>query len=156
MPRTTPPSDRVAHTARHEPRGLPAADVAGRVWVWPATADSVGPARQEVVTYSQGTGVAGPLAEDIRLAVSEACTNVVIHAYTGGPVGTFTVTAERRDRDVLVSVVDAGGGTRPRPDSPGLGLGLPLMTRLTHGLTITRPDGGGTKVAMRFSLDGPR
>jgi serine/threonine-protein kinase RsbW/stage II sporulation protein AB (anti-sigma F factor) len=59
------------------------------------------------------------------------------------------------ERDLEVVVTDMGRGIVPRPDSTGLGLGLPLMTTLAKHLTITDGDGGrGTEVRMLFELDG--
>jgi serine/threonine-protein kinase RsbW len=57
------------------------------------------------------------------------------------------------DRDLEVVITDMGRGIVPRPDSTGLGLGLPLMTTLAKHLTITDGDGGrGTEVRMLFEL----
>ena len=123
-------------------------------WGWPATPSSVGPARGAVAAYANELGIRGRLLDDIKLAVSEACTNVVLHAYVGAEPGAFTVTAHRQWRDLVVSVRDHGAGTRPRADSPGMGLGLPLMATLSRGLVITTPADGGTKVVMRFAIDG--
>ena len=123
-------------------------------WAWPAMAGSVSPARGQVVAYATDLGIRGPLLDDIRLAVSEACTNVVVHAYVGAEPGAFTVTAHRQWPDLIVAVRDHGSGTHPRPDSPGMGLGLPLMATLCRGLEITTPANGGTKVVMRFAIDG--
>jgi serine/threonine-protein kinase RsbW/stage II sporulation protein AB (anti-sigma F factor) len=40
----------------------------------------------------------------------------------------------------------------PRPDSPGLGLGLPLMTRLADAVQISTHPEGGTEVRMTFTV----
>jgi anti-sigma regulatory factor (Ser/Thr protein kinase) len=96
------------------------------------------------------------LLEDVALAVSEACTNVVVHAYAGDATvddPAFRVTAERTGATVCVVVSDDGRGMMPRPDSPGLGLGLPLMSTVADGLEIAPPPtGSGTVVTMRFSV----
>ncbi|HEY3187918.1 MAG TPA: ATP-binding protein, partial [Solirubrobacteraceae bacterium] len=93
-------------------------------------------------------------AGDVALAVGEACGNVVLHAYPPGETGPLIVEARVHDRELEVVVTDMGRGMVPRPDSAGLGLGLPLMTTLARHLTISDGDGGrGTAVRMVFSLD---
>ena len=47
-------------------------------------------------------------------------------------------------------VLHDGGGLAPRPDSPGAGLGLPLMAQLTDDLDVKRRPDGGTRVAMAW------
>jgi len=55
---------------------------------------------------------------------------------------------------MIVVVTDMGRGCVPRPDSGGIGLGLPLMTSLARSVTIVDGDGGrGTEVRMLFALD---
>jgi len=43
------------------------------------------------------------------------------------------------DARLVVTVGDEGHGIVPRPDSPGLGLGLPLIARLTQRCEIESP-----------------
>ena len=91
--------------------------------------------------------------ENLRVAVSEAITNVVVHAYPDGTAGTVRVTVEQDGQpEVYVAVRDEGSGLRPRPDSPGLGLGLPLIAQLSNGLWVADGTGAGTVVSMRFDL----
>jgi serine/threonine-protein kinase RsbW/stage II sporulation protein AB (anti-sigma F factor) len=45
---------------------------------------------------------------------------------------------------------------RPRPDSPGLGLGLPLIARLSASLEVATAESGGTRLCMSFPLAGDR
>ncbi|NUT56268.1 MAG: ATP-binding protein, partial [Thermoleophilia bacterium] len=74
------------------------------------------------------SGEAGATAgqrADVALAVTEALTNVVMHAYVGraGP-GPMRILAAQMDHSLQVEVEDDGIGLGPRPDSPGAGLGL--------------------------------
>jgi serine/threonine-protein kinase RsbW len=98
------------------------------------------------------------LIGDVVLAVSEACTNVVVHAYRDGPADgdAFRVVAERDGPAILVSVSDEGHGMTPRRDRPGLGLGLPLIASLADSVDVGAPAGGGrgTVVEMRFNETG--
>ena len=73
--------------------------------------------------------------------MGEACANVVVHAYPPGDVGPLIVHAEIKDGEILIEVCDQGQGMTPRPDSPGLGLGLPLIANLADRLEIK--DGAG-------------
>ena len=89
---------------------------------------------------------------DVLLAVSEVVTNCVVHGYRGRP-GEVAIEARKSDDRLMLSVYDRGTGMKPRLDSPGLGLGLPLVGRVADRVDIRAPDGGGTEVSMCFSLD---
>ena len=90
---------------------------------------------------------------DVLLAVSEVVTNCVVHAYRGQPGGRVDLEARRTGDSLLLSVADDGTGMSPRHDSPGLGLGLPLVGRVAQRVDITAQAGGGTLVSMCFNLD---
>ena len=92
---------------------------------------------------------------DIKLAVTEACTNVVVHAYDGGE-GPLEVAATMRAERLTVVVRDEGRGIVPRPDSPGLGLGLPLIATLAESLELGTGEENQTEVRMTFRLDEAR
>ena len=118
---------------------------------FPAIPDSVPDARRLATAWAGELGAGPEQLADIALAVSEACTNAVIHAYAGEQPGSFRVRVER-DEAVRVLVTDWGHGMRPRDDSPGLGLGLPVIARLTTSLEV-RPGGEdeGTTLVMAFA-----
>ncbi len=91
---------------------------------------------------------------DLKTVVTEACMNVVIHAYDDG-IGPMEVEAQR-DGDCLVVVVrDHGGGIRPRPDMSreSLRMGLPLIAALSTDFSIVGGPGRGTEVTMRMALE---
>ena len=77
---------------------------------------------------------------------------------TGGSGGRGPVEVEARQPDgyLCVYVRDHGSGFRRRPDSPGLGLGLPLISQTARELDVRTPRGGGTELLMRFELSGER
>ena len=86
----------------------------------------------------------------VRLAVSEAATNAVVHAYRDDE-GELQVRAFVDASELVVIVCDAGVGLAPRPDSPGLGLGMPLMATVTSRFQVVSA-GRGTEIHMAFAL----
>jgi serine/threonine-protein kinase RsbW len=116
----------------------------------PARADAVGPLRRAVAAYAREHAICDP--DGVALAVSEAVTNAVVHAYVGARVpGDVEVIAQSVEGDGLeVRVCDEGHGMLPRHDSPGLGLGLPLMGALAQRFEIQARAGGGTRLVMVF------
>ena len=86
---------------------------------------------------------------DIRLAVTEACANAVIHAYPNGQAGTVHVTADLTQHTLVVGVRDYGSGLA---DPPSVGLGMPLMQTLADSVSIHDADPGAA-VQMVFQLE---
>jgi anti-sigma regulatory factor (Ser/Thr protein kinase) len=109
----------------------------------------VGDVRAAVVDFAQGLGFED--TGQIALAVSEALTNVVIHAYRDRDVGDVRIVACDEPDRLVVVVRDYGAGMLPRADSPGLGLGLPLISSMTDALQIEAADGTGTLLRMHFT-----
>jgi anti-sigma regulatory factor (Ser/Thr protein kinase) len=99
--------------------------------------------------------VAGKVHADafsVGTAVSEAVANSVIHAFRGRErAGQISIQAEVVDNQLVVAVSDDGTGMRPNPADGGLGLGLPLIGRLTDSYEVVSDD-SGTVVRMRFAL----
>jgi serine/threonine-protein kinase RsbW/stage II sporulation protein AB (anti-sigma F factor) len=111
--------------------------------------------RSAVVAFAAEHGVCEPPIGDLKIAVSEAMTNVIVHAYDDRNPGTVdvSVSVDVPGREVTVVVADDGVGMNPRADSPGMGLGLPLIGNLADKLQIApAPSGRGTEVRMRFEL----
>jgi serine/threonine-protein kinase RsbW len=80
----------------------------------PAVPEKVPSARRAITRLCENAGIEDELTGQIRLAVTEACTNCVLHAYDGDGADTFALEARVED-DVLVVVVrDAGAGITPR------------------------------------------
>jgi len=120
---------------------------------WPAVPGSVSMARRAVVDHACGAGATAAALAAIELAVSEAMTNAVQHAYPDAPEpGPVSVSGDLCEGALVITVTDVGSGMRPRPDSPGLGLGLPLISQMTQSFEVHEPPGGGTALQMRFDL----
>jgi anti-sigma regulatory factor (Ser/Thr protein kinase) len=80
--------------------------------------------------------VAGLRRADVALVVTEAATNVVLHAYRTGAAGPLYATARLSGRTLEVTVCDCGGGHAGAGDSGGAGFGTPLMTALSDDLWV--------------------
>ena len=76
--------------------------------------------RRAVAAYASASGFAGEQLENVRLAVSEAVSNVVMHAYPGQP-GQVHVTAHAVDEELWVLIADDGAGHNTPSSRPGLG-----------------------------------
>jgi serine/threonine-protein kinase RsbW len=120
---------------------------------FPAEPGTPALARHAIRSFLSARGAEPRVLADILLAVSEVVTNCVVHAYRNAG-GEVAMEAHHRGDTLLLSVADTGGGMAPRHDSPGLGLGLPLVGRVAERVDIIAPSGGGTQVRMRFAL-GP-
>jgi anti-sigma regulatory factor (Ser/Thr protein kinase) len=76
-----------------------------------------------------------------------------MHAYRDVTTpGQIDMEAELDGDSLTVRVRDQGHGLEPRLDSPGLGLGLPLISQFATGSEVVSPEHGGTEVIMRFDL----
>lgn len=119
---------------------------------FPAAPESVPAARRELTLFAAQAGASSDQIEAIRLASSEALTNVVVHAY-GSAGGRIHVSANLAAEELWVLIGDDGSGLRANHRSQGLGVGLALIAQATDGLTIVNRASGGTEVRMRFSLE---
>jgi anti-sigma regulatory factor (Ser/Thr protein kinase) len=100
-------------------------------------------------------GIGEPLLTSAKLAVSEAVTNAVMHAYVdASQPGAVSVNATFEGDSLLVEVSDEGSGMMPRLDSPGLGVGLPLIADTVDSLDIGNSPCGGTRLRMSFHVPG--
>jgi serine/threonine-protein kinase RsbW len=116
----------------------------------PATADQVPRLRAAVLAFSDAHLDFGEATRSaVALAVTEACANVVAHAYPGA-AGEIAVTARAEDHDLLVEIGDDGVGIHTSPASNGLGLGIPIMLALSDAHIA---GGNGTTVELRFRRD---
>src|SRR4051794_12286775 len=95
----------------------------------PARAENVVVVRHVVAALAESLAFPTKLIEDIKLAVTEACTNVVRHAYIGSE-GPLEVEVVPGPGELTVTVVDHGSGIREGPRRDGAGLGLPLIAAL--------------------------
>jgi serine/threonine-protein kinase RsbW len=119
---------------------------------WQAVPESVPAARRAVVDWLRAADTTDPPLGEIEVVVSEALTNAVTHAYNGdGRPGEMRVRVALHPREVEVVVEDDGHGMVPRADSPGLGLGLPLIAMLSERLDVHSEPGAGTRLLITFN-----
>lgn len=92
--------------------------------------------------------------DDVRLVVSEACTNAVRAQHRSGSDAEISLTC-RLDGDFAVEISDHGCGDSilahagfPRPGSAESGYGIPLMRTIASEATFVRNDSGGTTVRL--------
>jgi serine/threonine-protein kinase RsbW/stage II sporulation protein AB (anti-sigma F factor) len=121
---------------------------------FPSSPSGVGALRRDVAAFARRAGMDEEGLGSVRLAVSEAATNAVVHAYREeAGDGALRVRAFVDAHELVVVVADEGIGLAPRPDSPGLGLGMPLMASVTSRFQVVS-DGAGTEIHMAFALPG--
>jgi anti-sigma regulatory factor (Ser/Thr protein kinase) len=121
----------------------------------PAKAESVALVRQLLSGVADVLPLEPVLLADMKTAVTEACNNVVLHAYPD-ETGTLIVEASPEPELVTVVVRDHGLGMQPKsiePDEPSLGLGLPLIAALSDRFEIRGGTGMGIQVRMKFRVD---
>jgi serine/threonine-protein kinase RsbW len=122
----------------------------------PALPENVALVRQAVSGIADALEVDPALLADIKTAVTEACNNVVLHAYPGPAKGRMEIDANPADQYVTITVRDYGGGMQPHPDEgtgvPTAGFGLPLIAALSDKFEIHGGSGLGIEVRMVFLL----
>ena len=122
-----------------------------------ALAGRIAALRDAVAAFAHDAGAGPKLVGHVKLAASEALTNAVVHAYVDAPEpGPVHAEAWVDGPTLYVAITDEGRGLQPRADSPGLGLGLPLLAQLADDFRVGAGADGGTRVLMYFTLDDPR
>ena len=119
----------------------------------PARAEGVGVVRQALAGLADALAFDAAVLSDMKMAVTEACTNVVVHAYDDEP-GLLEVAMVAGDDDLTIVVRDHGTGIAPKPartEPPALGLGLPLIAALSDAFELRGSAGKGTEVRMTFA-----
>jgi anti-sigma regulatory factor (Ser/Thr protein kinase) len=116
-----------------------------------AVPGSVPRGRNAVAAFAAEAGASEEQLDAIRLAVSEALTNVVMHAYDGTD-GEIHLTAAVAGGELWVLIADDGRGLAVRPNSRGLGMGLALIAQSAEEFAIVKRAQWGTELRMRFMV----
>jgi anti-sigma regulatory factor (Ser/Thr protein kinase) len=122
----------------------------------PARPENVAVVRQALTGLGDAYDIDPELLGDIKTAVTEACNNVVLHAYPDSDEGIVEIEASSDGEHTDVVVRDFGAGIQPRSftEERTLGLGLPLIATLSSRFEIR--GGGpdlGLEVDMTFSAE---
>jgi serine/threonine-protein kinase RsbW len=117
----------------------------------PARPENVSVIRHVLGAFAEALRLPDDLVEDLRLAVTEACTNVVRHAYPPEVPGQVEISIVPSEDQVSVVVADSGRGIGSSSDTTGPGLGLPLIAAIADEVELQPVPGGGSKVAMTFA-----
>ena len=124
----------------------------------PARPEGVGVVRQALVGVADGLAIDASVLADAKMAVTEACTNVVVHAY-GDREGELDVEMLADEIAITVVVRDRGAGIKPRltrNEPTALGLGLPLIAALSDAFEVRGGPNMGTEVRMTFHFERDR
>ncbi len=119
----------------------------------PAKPEGVGVVRQALAGLADAMALDAAILADAKMAVTEACTNVVVHAYDED-AGQLEVEMLAGEDQMTIVVRDYGSGIQPKPartEPPALGLGLPLIAALTDAFELRGTAGQGTEVRMTFA-----
>lgn len=115
----------------------------------PALPAFVGVARSVVTTVATTLeGIDDDRLDDLRLAVSEACTNAVDGKDAAGRRVVLSCVVDGEALDVTIE--EAAGGLSPDAIAEG-GWGLQLITALVDDVTFSR-SGGGTGITLRMNF----
>ena len=116
-----------------------------------ADAESVPLVRHALRVYLERFDLSDDRIAEVTLAVTEACSNVVVHAYRDDPGELEVIVEDDPVEGVIVRVRDHGDGMHPRADSPGLGVGLPVIYAIADSVQVSsNGDGNGTELRMHF------
>jgi len=120
---------------------------------FPAQAEYLLLARLAVSGVARRMGLGGKEVADLKLAVTEACSNAVRHAYPAAVSGVIELELVTRDDRLELVVEDHGAGFVPHvwvppPPSERGGMGLPIIRAVMDELVIRPGADGGTVVHM--------
>ena len=116
-----------------------------------AAPDQLAVVRSQLIAWLREIDVPDGLVGDVVLAVGEACTNCVEHAYHARPPGTMRVEAEVEGDEIRIRVVDFGSWRTPTSQANARGRGLVLIRTLSDVVHLDST-GVGTTVAISFRL----
>lgn len=114
--------------------------------------ENVALVRSALSSLGEAIGLGDQLVSDLKTAISEACNNVVLHAYSEDEAGPMAVTLDCSADRIDVLVRDHGDGFRRLAAAEDrMGLGLAVMSALADRVEFRSPKDGGTEVRMCFN-----
>jgi serine/threonine-protein kinase RsbW len=129
-------------------------DRSGLLMSLPARAENVAVVRHSLAGLADQIGMDEPGISDLKTVVTEACMNVVVHAYPADETGLLEVEAIPEPEGLTVVVRDFGMGIRPRAEvgTQSLRIGLTLVAALSRSFEIKGGAGRGTEIRMHLGL----
>jgi anti-sigma regulatory factor (Ser/Thr protein kinase) len=129
-------------------------DSSGLQMSLPAKAENVAVIRHAIAGLAERIGMDDAAIADLKTVVTEACMNVVVHAYPEGEIGLLEIEAVPDMDGLTVAVRDFGRGISPRPgvDRPSLRIGLALIAALSSSFEISGGVERGTEIRMHLPL----
>jgi serine/threonine-protein kinase RsbW len=120
----------------------------------PAKAENVAVVRHAIAGLAERIGMDDAAIADLKTVVTEACMNVVVHAYPEDETGLLEIEAVPDLEGLTVAVRDFGRGISPRPgvDRPSLRIGLALIAALSSSFEIKGGVERGTEIRMHLAL----
>jgi serine/threonine-protein kinase RsbW len=115
----------------------------------PARAEFIALGRLALTGLARTRALSAEIVADLKLALTEACSNSVRHAYDEGREGVVEIVYELSDDRIAIQVTDDGSGFDPetleraQEELDEGGLGIAIIRALTDELEIgARPEGG--------------
>jgi serine/threonine-protein kinase RsbW len=120
--------------------------------------------RDFVSSYAKKAGLSGEMIDNIMLAVDEACTNIIKHAYKSIPDGELSIKLEYKNKKFTITIIDFGNSFDPdlvpKPDLQRYykekkvgGLGMYLMKTLMDEVKYTSVPGKYNKVYLSKNIN---
>ena len=129
---------------------------------FPAQADRLKLVRGSIRAAARMCGFNDTAAQNIVLAVDEACQNIIVHGYKGREDGEIVLSVARRQDGIQVSLVDSAPLVDPTTIVPRAltdiqpgRLGSHFIREIMDTANYRpRPDGAGNLLEMFKRLDG--
>lgn len=122
----------------------------------PARSENLAVVRHAVSNVARQHGMADSRVADLQIVVTEACSNVVVHAYgdrQDRKKAPLEVEASCETTEFGIVVRDSGMGFRSTSAEPeSLRLGLALISTLVSSFNVCERREGGTEVSVRLPL----
>jgi serine/threonine-protein kinase RsbW len=119
----------------------------------PARAEYITLGRLALTAISRVRPLSDETLNDLKLALTEACTNSVRHAYSEGRAGTVEIVYQLEPDRLVVEVVDDGQGFEPvelagegNGDLNEGGLGIAIIRAVTDEVEIGERESGGSRL----------
>jgi serine/threonine-protein kinase RsbW len=117
----------------------------------PAKAEYITLCRLALAGLPHLRDIADEILHDLKLALTEACTNSVRHAYEAGSEGTVQIVYELGEEDISIEVSDEGEGFVLDEASEAdrmseSGLGIAIIRSLADELEIEPREGRGSRL----------